>query len=527
MRRIIGLLIVLFLANGSIVVAQNVQQWQQAYQEFMQKKNKPRAESRVKVATQLGETMYPKVEYHTATILVNHIKSEIGRAKGDIRKETEVKYPVLEACVNALKKITQPKALKYLLKVAQEEKGSNWRVRFYVVQALGGINDPEVISVLTKLINEPDAHVKIAAFDALTELKAPDATERACQLLKEDITWEIKIAAINYLSELNNQELIEPLINVIQGKKIVGRVRFEIVDFLKQLTGVDLGLRGTPWLRWWKKKQQQEAGIEPGSGVEETMVRYVRYYGIKATTTRVIFIMDISGSMSEPVEAERIEDPARGYLVEPQFLDNHGNPVGSGLINKLKTLKKKVDSREAKTRTDAAGRELINAIYNLDPAVNFTVILFSSAVTFWKDKLVCASVESKTQAIEYIMKNTGAYGATVLYSALELALKFIKKEHVVQLDLKANYVQALGGGDTIFIVTDGAPTRDKLVEPQPILDEIKKINQTRHIKIHTVAIGFKPDPNRPRPGWDIDLDFLEKLAKITGGVFADKTSKQK
>jgi hypothetical protein len=41
--------------------------------------------------------------------------------------------------------------------------------------------------------------------------------------------------------------------------------------------------------------------------------------------------------------------------------------------------------------------------------------------------------------------------------------------------------------DTIFFVTDGAPTTGEIIEPQKIIDAITELNKSRGIAIHVIC----------------------------------------
>ncbi|MFH1230214.1 MAG: hypothetical protein V1709_01820 [Planctomycetota bacterium] len=546
MKKIIVALIGLYflLSNSSIGFAQNSDRWQEARQKFIEKSKSSNPAIRAKVANELGKTIYPAVEYDAANLLVEHIKNEIERGKGYIDLEPQIKYEVLEVCINGLKKITQSKAVEYLVKVALDEK-SNWRVRFYVEQSLSEINTPEVIGALVKLIDDANIPIKIATFHALTNLKVPDAKERTCKLLNEDITWEVKINAIRYLDMLNDQELTEPLINAIQDTTLDGYVRFKTVELLRKLTGVDQGLAGRFWLDWWKKKKEEE-NPTPKKGTEETIsIIPTQYYGITVTSTRTIFILDISGSMRDAAGYDESTDPnSKIVITEPSLPKD--TDVNSELVNKLKELKKKSDEKQVICRLGAAQKELVNALYGLDPSVEFTMIFFNISPVAWKKTLIKASLENKIDAIDFVMNRVSPLGATCTYDALKLAYKFVGKEQKidtsksgyqsssdgavkerkVQLVDKCVYINDFGGADTIFMVTDGAPTTGEIIGKEEIVNEIKKISEIRGIVVNTVAIGILPlNPDAIDPYRDVDIKFLAELAASTGGVFRDRTSK--
>jgi hypothetical protein len=545
MQKIIYIILGVFFlfGNGVPVFTQNSERWQEAQQKFIEKKNSSNPAIRAKIANQLAKATYPAVEYDTAKLLVDHIKNEIERSKGIIDLETQIRYEVIEACVNGLKIIKNPKAVEYLIKSALDEK-LNWRLRFYVIQSLSEINTPEVVSVLVKLIDDANIPVKISTLHVLTTLKVLDAIQRACKLLNEDNTWEVKVAAIKYLDIFDNQDLIEPLINTVQDNMLDGCVKIKIVALLKKLTNEDFGFDSSAWLRWWEKKiGKYDKEIERKETI--SMIP-TSYYGITVTSSRMIFLMDTSGSMEDPASGEETMNPPTKLIIDPPLPENKdaGNPE---LVARLKELKQKSDGRKTLNRMIAAQKELVNTIYNLDPAVEFTMVFFSNGPVAWKDVLVTANLNNKIAAIEYVINNVGPLGGTAIYEALEYVHKFVGRERkiekpksgyqneksflkdrIVQFVRKSVYTNEFGGPDTIFMVTDGAPTVGRLIDKLEIINEFKKISQIRGITINTVAIGEAPlNPNALDLYRDVDTKFLAELATSTGGIFTDKTSKPK
>ena len=60
--------------------------------------------------------------------------------------------------------------------------------------------------------------------------------------------------------------------------------------------------------------------------------------------------------------------------------------------------------------------------------------------------------------------------------------------------------------DTIYLLTDGVPTRGRITEPGAILEEIGIQNRLRGVTIHCIAFGE-------------ESKFLEDLAKQNGGQY--------
>ncbi|MBI4713104.1 MAG: HEAT repeat domain-containing protein [Planctomycetes bacterium] len=492
--------------------------WNFAKEEFTKNgKNNDKAK-RLKATTALAEAIYPDAEVEAVRLLAEQIKSEVERSKGGSAEE-RVDVDTINACVQGLRGLTAEKSIKPLVDNAGKS-GSPWRQRFYLIQAMGGINKPETISFLVATVDDKTEKLRIAAVDALAELGAKEGIAAACALLNEDIGWEVKIAALEYLKKVKAEESIEPLIKALGGKNIEGRVKADILGILRDVTGVNRGQLASSWAEWWEKKKK---GEDVGNATDDGKTVSVSYYGIEVVSSRIIFILDISGSMTGAATWKEEEKKPEEKQPKVIFTDAKGKPAPQDVVDAIDYKKKEVDTRPVKIRMDAAKRELINTIYNLDPNVWFTMIFYSSGVMLWKDSMVQATAENKKAAIEAIDKQQ-PMGGTNTYDSLETAYKFADSgggdKKMIQIDKKGNYAEQKGGIDTIFLVSDGIPNQGKIPVAVDIIKQTGKIHKIRRIKINTVAIG-QPDPAHPE--WKPDPDFLSKLAETTGGVFVDKS----
>ena len=61
--------------------------------------------------------------------------------------------------------------------------------------------------------------------------------------------------------------------------------------------------------------------------------------------------------------------------------------------------------------------------------------------------------------------------------------------------------------DTIFLLSDGVPTKGVVIEPEEILRIITKANRLARIKINTIYLGVEPSP------------FMQRLAEENFGRY--------
>jgi hypothetical protein len=88
---------------------------------------------------------------------------------------------------------------------------------------------------------------------------------------------------------------------------------------------------------------------------------------------------------------------------------------------------------------------------------------------------------------------------TNVYDTLELAF---------QLGTPKSTLRSAESPDTIYFVSDGDPTVGKYLEPEPILEFVRRVNAHRRVKIHAIGVGF-----------DHNVDFLRTLSEQNGGVY--------
>lgn len=222
-----------------------------------------------------------------------------------------------------------------------------------------------------------------------------------------------------------------------------GQVEILFTDILWRLTGKPFGRRGAAWASWW---QGEGAGFKPIDKkelaaleleAEERRLRQIsttaEFFGIKIESHRVIFIIDVSGSMAE--------------LLRPHYAGEQGE-----------------------ARMDVAKRELGKAIESLDPKALFNIVQFSSGMDAWKPEGIAkTNTASRAEALEYV-KRLGAGGGTNIYGALQLAFE--------DLDV-----------DTIVMLSDGEPSVGDVIDAGSIRQAVLEWNDTRGVKIDTVAVG--------------------------------------
>ncbi|HKB15981.1 MAG TPA: hypothetical protein VKF62_07940, partial [Planctomycetota bacterium] len=214
----------------------------------------------------------------------------------------------------------------------------------------------------------------------------------------------------------------------------------------------------------------------------------VVYHGIETPSKRVLFIIDISGSMEDLViERERFKE--RGF-----------------------TKFRKID---------IVREELARTIRNLEPHVQFNILAFATKVKPWRKFLVPANSLHKMSAADWAdsLEPIGGSSSEGLATAGLLASASLEEG-------RTNTYAALLAGlgvtgpsdpaidqpspvDTVFFLSDGRPSVGEYVDTDDILAVLTDINRRRKIVLHVLAIG------------EFQRGWMERLARENGGQFVD------
>ncbi|HEX7901487.1 MAG TPA: HEAT repeat domain-containing protein [Planctomycetota bacterium] len=293
-------------------------------------------------------------------------------------------------------------------------------------------------ALLAKLAGNYKPGIAIPALEALGEIAAPDALPVLDKALKSK-DWPVRVTAIRGLGRLKSKEAVDLLMDRLDKED--GRVLGELVDALRALTGRPFGFAPGQWREWWSREREAFTGPKAAEGVEAG-VGATTYHGVPILSTRLVFCVDISGSMSETLGTE--------------------------------------------TRMELAKKELIRTLGSLNKDAQVNLIFFDDRLEPWHQKLT--GLKSTLKEAVAIVSRLQPRGRTNIFDALDLA--FQHKE-----------------ADTVFLLSDGDPSDGRIIDPDDILAEIRRMNRVRKIMVHTIA--FAPSP------------FMKALAEQNGGRYVE------
>ena len=372
-------------------------------------------------------------------------------------------------------------------------------LRVHAVNAMAKDAELDLAPTLLDLLRDREPNVRIAACNALgaamrphvdeTEGKEPTGEllkqrdlviDKVGALLKRDKVWQVRSAAAFALAEMRCKAVIPALIAGLDAelkrKKDPWAMDVRLHKLLEGLTGQSVARGGiAPWKAFWKQEGASfQVRPKPAPGEEPAQdTRYDKFFDLTIESDRVLFVLDFSGSMAEPAE-----------------LRGEGTRAGGAAANRT-------------TKAALVVEELKKLVMSLPDGALCNFVVFSEDVRIWRAEgsrpaLVELDDDARDELMGSFLDGLRPQGPTNLYDALEAALGFGGR------GLYDKYYAA--GFDTLYVITDGAPTAGPVTDKEQIRARVREANQLRKIAIHCITFG---DQN--------DTAFLKPLAEENGG----------
>ncbi|MBL8723122.1 MAG: VWA domain-containing protein [Planctomycetes bacterium] len=324
-------------------------------------------------------------------------------------------------------------------------------------------------------------------------VEAPESLRLAVRAAAKALgrcTWRSDLALVDLLDDFRGKEAVPALIGVlerfrdhpqdVQSGKLSGLLLHRTHELLVGMTGAIIPAnQPDKWRALWEQEQDKIDVVQkrPTTGAGNTSAG--DFCGIPVQGTRVLFVLDLSGSMNFAMKGA-----------------DGANKAGS-------------------TRLDFAKRELLRAMDALAGNAQFNIITFNGnpkPVTWQKD-MVPATDKNRERFRKYV-NDLRADGGTNLWCALEEALKM---KSVVYGDRYETNM------DELFVLSDGAPSVGDVVDPQEILRLVRECNRFSKLRIHTVFISSaEPRERQPAPWMSITPErMMELMASQNGGKFVN------
>lgn len=282
--------------------------------------------------------------------------------------------------------------------------------------------------------------IKTAASMEIMRMGREEDLDRIVAWL-DDESWSMRQAALVALEAMDDSEVLQPIIKRMAEE--TGRLAYEFGETLFRLTGKNFGTNSKTWQAWYDREGEdvdlltkgelREAVRKRALKAQKERSRPARFFGMEIRSARVIFIVDVSGSMNEVLK---------------------GHYVGE----------------RGQVRMDRAKEELMAAIDGLKKGTRFDMIAFSGGVGNWAEKPLAESQEPNHDEAKEWVNALGAGGGTNLYGSLEKAFE--------DPDV-----------DTIMVLSDGEPSVGDIIDPGSIREAVQALNTNRNVRIHTIALG--------------------------------------
>ncbi|MCC6783776.1 MAG: VWA domain-containing protein [Planctomycetes bacterium] len=342
-------------------------------------------------------------------------------------------------------------------------------------------------ALATALPRETDTPAALAMLDALHAIVLANAATLDARSSRDALAaalaslgrfdWRCDLVVVELCRRIRSARSIAPLIAVLErcadarsghDKFRSGTLREAAHRALRELTGTLFAAdRPQDWRAFWDR--ERDAFVmppPPGSSLDDTRTSS-GFFGIPVRGLRVLFVIDVSGSMDESLLVPR---------------DN-----GTSSAEQVETT----------TRIAQAKVELWNAVEALPADARFGVIAFSDGVRRWGKPLVPATDRGRA-SLRDLLRSLAAGGSTNLYGALDAALDIADTRFGQDVDAEI---------DELFVLSDGQPSSGELTDPEAILAAVARANRVRRVRIHTVALGGASE-------------FVRRLAEENGGVCA-------
>ncbi len=365
----------------------------------------------------------------------------------------------------AIGSMTDAVAARFL--AAQLRDSTSEDLRELVAAAAWRLRGPVMIEQLGRTLKSERSPIVLAA--AISSVRAIELTQHRAAIVEyvKHAHWRVRLAAVSTVAAWDVFDAVESLVELLADE---GQLRAEVNDALITLTGVDKHGDHATWYEWLESegrrvldeppvRTQRLAALDAARRSPQTRVMF---YGVPVVSRRVIFVVDVSGSMLEKAEWRPESELPR--------------PVGD-------------------LKIDVARYELKRAIDRLPSEAMFNVVAFNTKMYWASDGMMQGEADDKKMCLEWIDRwkpegGTNSHGA--LIRALEIA---------------GAHKQRLAA-DTIYFISDGKPT---LGTPEWILGKVREKNPHAKVVIHGIAVGVSADRG-----------FMEALAEENAGSYTER-----
>ncbi|MBK9976074.1 MAG: hypothetical protein IPP14_14975 [Planctomycetes bacterium] len=426
-------------------------------------------------------------------------------------------------CFCGLARMNNAKADNILKQAATESKDKEIYIKAAVIEALGETGRSDLCGLLVDTISkyEPDWDKKNVILTLTCVYNSPKLAKGAD-------------------TELRNK-LVLALADVLEktDAKKDDRIQYFVAKALAEITGEDTYVDPAFW-RWWvqmggkKVEKQNEGATVAGRDVP-------KFFKAAAVGKRVMFVIDISGSMQHPVNLppEMKNPPPPPKKEDKGPITGKGSKGGKpGEDGKEEEKKPEIpppDYSKVVSKLDLAKVELIHCLKYLPEDYKFNIVIYHTShdlIDPSTKALVPATQANKDKFIKKVQALNWA-ALTNIHGAMIRGFCVNEKGMLDQKKAEPAWDPECmnTGATTIFFLTDGTPTisddttntgevgiaggpmigNGRMCDPAKIALDIKRVNTFRRVVINTIGIG--PHDGR----------LLQAMAAMSGGEYVDRS----
>jgi hypothetical protein len=307
--------------------------------------------------------------------------------------------------------------------------------------------------------------------------------------------WRADMSLVRLLDDFRSHESVPALIGILErfqanpddlkSGKSSGLLLYRAHELLVSMTGAVIPAeQPQKWRELWEteKDKIEVTKKRPKGPGGEAQTAAGGFCGIPVQGSRIIFVLDLSGSMDWPMDEEGKDGKKRRAI-----------------------------------RLDFAKRELSRAVDAMAPNAQFTLITFNGddKADAWSKEMVVATPGARDRFKRHV-NQLQAKGGTNLWAGLESALK------IKSLVYGNRYATSV---DEVFVLSDGEPTVGDVTDPEEILRLVKECNRFAQVRINTIFISSATPPEHRQPtrtkGTKSPQEMMRTMALDSGGQFRE------
>jgi hypothetical protein len=328
--------------------------------------------------------------------------------------EGEKIYDAIRAALAGLK----PEGVPIL--AAEADRTASWILKCELYEALGALGAGDALRAALRKEKEPVVQAAILA---------GAAWDGAAGFLDHP-KWQLRNAGLAALR--SSKDAVPAILDALGAPDL--RFRNAACETLVGLTGTKLPPDPAVWTDWWKANAGDflSGQYNPAAPKELPGPRRTTFYDVPVVSSRVLFVIDRSGSMRE------------------------------------------------NNRFDQAKAELKRLLGELPDGARANVIFFGGTSSSWVRTTRALDAQARRDAADFIERQ-GYEAGTDLYAALERGLALVGSAETGLL--------RDDGPDTIFVLSDGIATVGRLVDDELVARVISR--RARYLRpiIHTVSLS--------------------------------------